>query len=143
MYIFVFLWTPVLESASFLEIAHGWIFAAFMICITIGSSIYEFISKDIELDEIGRKGKYIFATASFAFLLSSFQRDEFQFLMLVFSIFELCCGVYFPWIGTLRSKYIPENSRATIMTLFRIPLNIIVAGVLYNVIIFICLYSLN
>lgn len=33
----------------------------------------------------------------------------------------------------MRSQYIPEDSRSTIMNFFRIPLNIFVCVVLYNV----------
>jgi MFS transporter, MFS domain-containing protein family, molybdate-anion transporter len=33
--------------------------------------------------------------------------------------YEACVGVYFPAIGTIRSKFIPEKQRATIMNIFR------------------------
>jgi hypothetical protein len=39
--------------------------------------------------------------------------------------------MYFPSIGTLRSKLIPESHRSMIMTLFTIPLNVLVVGVIY------------
>jgi MFS transporter, MFS domain-containing protein family, molybdate-anion transporter len=50
-----------------------------------------------------------------------------------FNLFELCCGFYFPTAGVLRSRYIPEEARATIMNLFRVPLNLIVVVVLTKV----------
>ena len=43
------------------------------------------------------------------------------------------CGVYFPGIGVLRSQYLPEETRATIMNLFRIGLNLIVVVVLQQI----------
>ena len=46
---------------------------------------------------------------------------------------KLCCGLYFPGLGTQRGKYIPEDVRATLMNIFRIGLNLIVVGVLYNI----------
>lgn len=52
---------------------------------------------------------------------------------LSFLLFEACCGVYFPCIGTLRSKYIPEKTRAAIMNFFRVPLNFLVVFLLYGV----------
>ena len=49
-------------------------------------------------------------------------------LCAAFFAFELCVGLYFPAIGTLRSKYVPEGQRAIIMNLFGIPLNMLVVG---------------
>jgi len=54
--------------------------------------------------------------------------------MVLFSclLFELCCGMHFPAIASIRSLVVPENVRAGGMTLFRFPLNGIV-GVLLMV----------
>ncbi len=50
-----------------------------------------------------------------------------------FCLFECCVGLFWPSIMKMRSQYIPEESRSTIMNFFRIPLNIFVCIVLYNV----------
>ncbi|URE33731.1 hypothetical protein MUK42_07371 [Musa troglodytarum] len=50
-----------------------------------------------------------------------------------FCIFEACVGIFWPSIMKMRSQYIPEEARSTIMNFFRIPLNIFVCVVLYNV----------
>ena len=42
-------------------------------------------------------------------------------------------GIFWPSIMALRSQYLPNNVRATILNLFRIPLNLFVCLVLYNV----------
>merc|ERR1719482_1128857 len=44
--------------------------------------------------------------------------------------FELCVGIYFPSICTLKSEAVPESHRATIYNLFRAPMNAIVVSVL-------------
>ena len=46
-------------------------------------------------------------------------------LVASFFVFEACVGTYFPLIGTLRSKYLPDAYRGVIMNLFGIPLNLI------------------
>jgi hypothetical protein len=46
---------------------------------------------------------------------------------------QVCCGMYFPSIGTMRGKFVPEEVRSTIMNIFRIGLNLIVVVVLWNV----------
>jgi hypothetical protein len=53
--------------------------------------------------------------------------------LLGFCVFEACVGIFWPSIMKMRSQYIPEESRSTIMNFFRIPLNIFVCVVLYNV----------
>jgi len=47
-----------------------------------------------------------------------------------FFLFEVCVGFYFPAIGSLRSKYLPDSHRGVMMAMFQIPLNIIVVGVM-------------
>ncbi|ESO81972.1 hypothetical protein LOTGIDRAFT_176318, partial [Lottia gigantea] len=47
-----------------------------------------------------------------------------------FIVFETCVGIFWPSIGTLRGKYVPEETRATIMNCFRVPLNLIVVVIL-------------
>ena len=56
-----------------------------------------------------------------------------MFLFWAFNVFELCCGIYFPLIGTLRSKIVPEQTRASVMNIFRIPLNLMVVLILVEV----------
>merc|ERR1719265_1034773 len=47
-----------------------------------------------------------------------------------FVLFELCIGIYFPAICTIKSEAVPESHRATIYNLFRAPMNLIVCSVL-------------
>merc|ERR1712185_278404 len=54
-------------------------------------------------------------------------------LVAAFFLFEACVGMYFPLIGTLRSKYLPDAYRGVIMNLFAIPLNLIVVGVFLSI----------
>ena len=54
-------------------------------------------------------------------------------LIASFFAFEACVGMYFPLIGTLRSKYLPDAYRGVIMNLFGIPLNLIVVGVFLSI----------
>ena len=54
-------------------------------------------------------------------------------LIAAFFAFEACVGMYFPLIGTLRSKLLPDAYRGVIMNLFGIPLNLIVVGVFLSI----------
>lgn len=60
-------------------------------------------------------------------VLSAMFSETNEYLVLFFFlIFEMTCGMFWPTYGTLRSIHIPEAQRATISTVFRIPLNLFV-----------------
>jgi len=46
---------------------------------------------------------------------------------------QLCVGVFWPSMMTMRADYVPEELRSTIINCFRIPLNLFVCLILYNV----------
>ena len=48
-------------------------------------------------------------------------------------MFEFCVGLFWPSMMKMRAAHVPEEMRATIINFFRIPLNLFVCVVLYNV----------
>ncbi|TPX62511.1 hypothetical protein PhCBS80983_g00239 [Powellomyces hirtus] len=131
MYTFVFLWSPVLEHASASgNIPFGVVFAAFMVSIMIGSVIFKVLLRGGAKHEDIAFGT--FGLATLALLIPVFATDELT-IFVSFNLFELCCGLYFPTLGTLRSKLVPEATRSTIMNVFRVPLNLIVVVALLKV----------
>lgn len=129
MYTFVFLWGPVLEEDFGNKIPYGLIFATFMVCIMMGSIVFRWaLSKHVAVEKIIQP---ILLLATVALFIPVISQNSSTYL--AFNLFELCCGIYFPTMGTLRSKYVPEATRATIMNIFRVPLNLIVVVVLLNV----------
>lgn len=132
MYLMVFSWTPALQAASddmsLGEIPHGMIFSSFMVCIMIGSSLFVFLMKS-QPPELFMRNLYILGVLSF--LVTAFSTNVWQVYAALLS-FEVICGVYFPTMGTMRAKYVPEVTRAAIMNYFRVPLNLIVCATLYG-----------
>lgn len=53
--------------------------------------------------------------------------------LIAFCVFEACVGLFWPSMMKLRSQHLPEESRSTIINFFRIPLNLFVCVMLYNV----------
>ena len=134
MYTFVFMWTPALEEQAGLEqmpsIPHGMIFAIFMVSCMIGSMLVkEFDNRKITSSVYM---PYTLAVASISILPAMFNQGFWPQLV-GFSAFELCVGIYFPTWGNLRGSIVPENLRATVMNLYRVPLNLIVVLVLLNI----------
>ncbi|KAL8248066.1 hypothetical protein R6Q59_009282 [Mikania micrantha] len=145
MYTFVFLWTPAL-SPNDEEIPHGFIFATFMLASMLGSSV----AARLMARQSPRVESYmqIVFLVSAASLLLPILTNFFIYspevkgggisvgasIQLVgFCAFEGCVGIFWPSIMKMRSQYIPEEARSTIMNFFRIPLNMFVCIVLYNV----------
>ncbi|KAI8810333.1 hypothetical protein BJ742DRAFT_801453 [Cladochytrium replicatum] len=136
MYTFVFLWSPVVEKISEADpankrgVPYGTIFAAFMVSIMLGSIIFRALLTRLAWNH-EQIIRLAFAIGAWSLFVPVITNDE-LLIFLAFNAFEFSCGLYFPSIGTLRSKFIPEETRATVMNVFRIPLNLIVVIFLFN-----------
>lgn len=151
MYSFVFLWTPALSSGGE-KLPHGFIFACFMAASMLGSGLTgAWLMKRYRV-EAYMKAVFAAASATLALpcllLLSAPAggagskvagqpaggiSGRGQLMMLCFCAFEVLVGVFWPSMMTMRAVYVPEDLRATIMNCFRIPLNLFVCVILYNV----------
>lgn len=130
MYVFVFMWTPALESTSNSPIFHGWIFACFMICTLIGSGLFNVaLQYGYQIEKLALS---VFTVSAVSLIVPAFTLSHSVRLMSFF-VFEVCVGLFWPSLGTMRSRYVPEEVRATVMNFFRIPLNFIVVVVLINI----------
>eukprot|EP00937_MAST-01D_sp_MAST-1D-sp2_P003677 g3677.t1 len=127
MYVFVFMWTPALEarhgpaSAGAALLPHGIVFALLMLWKMLGSNAFALLS------HAGRGTHPITVTAVFALaalsLFAPVRSGSFGAALAAFAVYEFCIGMYWPTIGVLRSRHVPQAARATINTLFRVPLN--------------------
>ncbi|XP_047083167.1 molybdate-anion transporter-like [Lolium rigidum] len=143
MYTFVFLWTPAL-SPNDEDIPHGFIFATFMLSSMLGSSIASrLLARKMKVEGYMQ---IVFSVSAVTLFLpvatsllvpASLKGNGISFAgslqLLGFCTFESCVGIFWPSIMKMRSQYIPEEARSTIMNFFRIPLNLFVCVVLYNV----------
>ncbi|BBH03520.1 Major facilitator superfamily protein [Prunus dulcis] len=145
MYTFVFLWTPAL-SPNDEEIPHGFIFATFMLASMLGSSLASRlmaasspkVESYMQIVFVVSAASLLLPIVTTLFIAPSNVKGGSMSLsgytqLIGFCIFEACVGIFWPSIMKMRSQYIPEEARSTIMNFFRIPLNIFVCVVLYNV----------
>ena len=100
-----------------------------MVCTMIGSKIFESLVAARPIEHILR-WVFVIASASLAIPILS---SSHNLVLAGFCVFEVCCGIYWPSVGSMRSKYIPEEVRSTVMNVFRIGLNMIVVLVLINI----------
>jgi len=134
MYIFVLQWPPALSKGILKSFGKGAltpfgaVFSCFMVCCLLGSTAFQALSDRGVRTEKKALATMGLATAAMACAAAAAKRNTIASLTAAFFAFELCVGMYFPTIGTLRSKYLPEGQRAIIMNLFGIPLNLLVVG---------------
>ncbi|XP_062596250.1 molybdate-anion transporter-like isoform X1 [Saccostrea cucullata] len=134
MYIFVLEWTPALtpdtkpgSTEKHESIPHGHIFAAFMVSIMIGSSIFKLLSKYTSVESFMR---VVLFTAAVSLTTPILFKGNQIIVFSGFLIFECCVGIFWPSLGQMRGKYVPDDTRSTIMNFFRVPLNMIVVVIL-------------
>jgi len=139
MYLFVFLWVPSLQEAHVSSLSTtlslGYIFSSFMISMMLGSLLYttivsssqqkSFSGGDSSLTLHAKLSSMICAVSAAALALSVASTDE-RIRFYAFCLFEACVGMYYPVQGTLRGTLISNEHRATLSSLFRVPLNIFV-----------------
>ena len=156
MYTFVFLWTPALSPRGE-DVPHGFVFATFMLCCMIGSSCVGTLQGRRGCGPLNYLGLVLLLAAASlatpAVLHLAGRGAEAgveagvgaetgakrsigaagRMQVLAFCVFEACVGVFWPAMMQLRSVYVPEEVRATVLNLFRVPLNLFVCVVLFNV----------
>ena len=129
MYIFVFIWTPVLKPA---EPPLGVVFSCFMICIMLGSSLSQVLTQK-QMPAANQLGFAIAVAllANFVCVLATSATDPHHLMaFLAFLSFEVAVGVYYPTMNFLCARIIPEEHRRSIVNCFRLPLNLIACVVL-------------
>jgi len=152
LYTFTFLWTPLLqerfesliipltneslgiENAASLnnldqEIPHGLVFSSYMACMMIGSKIY---SKSVSLNSNFSTSLVLLITlisGMLSFCIAALSHSL-HVVHYAFLVFEISCGIYFPAISTLRSTKVPSEQRAAMLSLYRVPLNVLVVVIL-------------
>jgi len=143
MYIFVLQWPPAISGIianSFNGSAtpYGTVFSCFMASCLLGSTIFGQLVKKNVPTETSTSVMLSVATvamgiAAWVSRSSTVIAMPLAALVAAFFAFEGCVGMYFPSIGTLRSKYVPDSHRSVIMNLFGIPLNVLVVSVFLSI----------
>ena len=135
MYIFVLQWPPAIKAAlgAGVAVPFGKIFSCFMVCCMLGSTTFSALTRQGKAPENIMMGMLVLATTAMTAATTLGLGGTIASLVGAFFAFEACVGMYFPLIGTLRSKYLPDAYRGVIMNLFGIPLNLIVVGVFLSI----------
>lgn len=144
MYIFVLQWPPAIsgaissafKGASSSATPYGTVFSCFMACCLLGSTLFgQLVKMGVPTETFATLMLSVATMAMGGTAVASLSGAAAPLwaLMAGFFCFEACVGMYFPSIGTLRSKYVPDSHRSVIMNLFGIPLNVLVVSVFLSI----------
>ena len=100
-----------------------------MVCVMIGSSLFSILRI---IRNIGWLTMVLHTLSVVSMAVVYFRYEKKDAVLGMFLLFEMCCGMFYPAYGTLRSENIPEESRSMVMNFFRVPLNALVVIVLMN-----------
>lgn len=130
MYTFVFMWVPsmleVTKLASMGSLPTGLVFSCFMLAMTLGGMLFSII---LPVFPFGAEGLcvFVYAMAAGAMLVPIYD-FTFWSVFISFLVFEAIVGMFNSCGATLRSKYYPEDFQSSIMSVFRLPLNLLVVA---------------
>eukprot|EP00435_Cladocopium_sp_Y103_P055495 s1018_g18.t1 len=126
MYVFVFNWTPALDSCSSTTPPHGLIFSAFMMACMCGSSVFNLLDESISPIKVLWPVCLAAASSLGAVAASLYTTYSEATIFFGFLAFEACVGAYFPCVSTVKSQIVPEEARAGVYNVYRVPLNLCV-----------------
>ena len=97
----------------------GLIFAVYMVCVMIGSTLFKLIS--VSKDYLYKLPLFIHAIASLSMIITAFTvGTNSTVVYIMFLIFETTVGCFYPVYGCIKSEKIPEEIRSAVMNIFRL-----------------------
>ncbi|SAL96083.1 hypothetical protein [Absidia glauca] len=148
MYVFVLLYTPAIESAALTHFGYedenqklplGYLFSTLMFAVMCGSLAFQSLDRQASVPNarglvstLSKDRLLVLALsiASAAFCCMAYGVSS---VRLAYHAFEFTTGMYYPSISSLKAEAIPEESRASVMTLLRIPMNVSIAIIFWNI----------
>ncbi|KAI7794571.1 molybdate-anion transporter [Triplophysa rosa] len=126
LYIFVFLWTPVLDPHG---PPLGIVFSSLMAASMAGSTLFRLATSPPYRLQPGHLLCLAVLLAFFSFFMLTFSTVPGQprprESLLAFLLLELACGLYFPAVSFLQGRVIPVERRAVVLAWFRLPLHLL------------------
>ena len=128
VYTFVFLWVPTLliVGTPSGKLPTGLVFSCFMLAMTIGGKLFTLLLP-IFPGEAEGLCTLVYVLAGMAMVVPVF-KFEFWPIFLSFLVLEGSLGIFNSCGGTLRSRYFPGAMQSSIMSVFRLPLNLLVVA---------------
>ena len=134
--IYLFAWTPILQNSTDIKnINVGFIFTCFIFAMILGTKLFEIFIIYLKAGYYTSMSIVLFIELVIFFMISYI--DSFLVRLILLAAINGISGFLFPLNSVIKSRILVEEYRATLMSIFRIPLN------LYVIIVLICLRYMN
>eukprot|EP00439_Symbiodinium_sp_Y106_P062254 s2597_g9.t1 len=133
LFVFVFSWTPVVLNGTPNLAPHlGLVFSLFMASCACGSWCFNALSAAWSPERLLQP---LLTIAALTLLAAAYAAKTQSVLLALaaFALFELCVGIYFPCISTVKSHVVPDSVRTLVYCLYRVPQNAFALAVLLRV----------
>ena len=121
----VFMWVPsMMKLPGNLVIPTGLVFASFMLAMSIGGMLFGVLTPIIP-GGAETLCILVYIISAIAMIIPVY-KFEFWWVYIAFLVLEGMVGMFNSCGATLRSRYYPDHIQSTIMSAFRVPLNLIV-----------------
>eukprot|EP00249_Psilotum_nudum_P016047 c25631_g1_i2 orf=230-1588(+) len=127
--VFWFLWSPTLVADGRL-VHFGLIYPCLMASIMLGSAVAATLLCGPLSERPENFLRFVFGVAAFSLGVPAYDYQEIGILVASFCAFHICSGIAWPSLARLRSIYIPNDHRAGVISLFRMPFNAAIVFVL-------------
>jgi hypothetical protein len=128
--IYLFAWTPILQNSTLLGINVGFIFTCFVLTMIIGTKFYEIFMIYLKCEYYISISICLLIEVLLFFFISYI--DVFLVRLFLLAAVNGTCGFFGPLNSIIKSRILVEKHRATLMSIFRIPLNLYVIIVLVS-----------
>ena len=129
MYIFVFIWTPVLDKS---HAPLGFVFASFMASTVTGAATFDLLRRrGVSVPSLLASSVVIAGLGNVLAAVAARPDDTHHTLAFIaFIIIEFSVGVYFRAMTIVRTRVVPQATRSAVNSWFRVPLNLIACIIL-------------
>lgn len=119
------MWVPTLLSLKGeSDTLHtGLVFSSFMLAMTFGGMFFSLTLQFVPSAEALCALVYVAAAAAMATPVFIY---DFNTILVAFLVLEMMVGMFSSCGGTLRSRHYPEHMHSSVMSVFRLPLNVLV-----------------
>ena len=88
-----------------------------MVCVMVGSSFFKLFSSEKEM--LYKIPLYLHAIAFTSMAIITIFMNNKTIVYIMFLLFEMSVGLFYPSYGVIKSEKIPEDIRSAVMNIFR------------------------
>ena len=132
MHVFITLWPEMLQGTvgAGVPIQFGYVFSGLMMSVMLGSTLYKKYTTLPQANNVVACAVMLGIATLALTLPLVLVEGQFTAMLGAFLLFEMTAGGYHPCMGAMRTRLVPSDVSASMITLFRVPQNLLVVVLL-------------